>query len=120
MKLEENSQYTLTDIGIGVIILSIMEQHPKYEFTAEELRQANAYNAVYHERLSGGFGIAFAMNAAKRALLQEVVNSEENVRTSGGAFRAAMNAIEDGVPQDVTRMYEEAYADNAALDTSNA
>lgn len=97
-----------------------MEQHPKYEFTAEELRQANAYNTVYQERLDGGFGVASAMNAAKSAVLREVVNSKENVRTSGGAFRAAVNAIEDGVPQDVTRMYEEAYADNAPFDTSIA
>lgn len=97
-----------------------MEQHPKYDFTAEELRQANAYNAVYEERLSGGFGIASAMNAAKRVVLHEVVNSVENVRTSGGAFRAAANAIEDGVPQAVTQMYEEAYADNVAFDAANA
>lgn len=96
-----------------------MEKHPKYEFTAEELRQADTYNAVYQDRLIGGFGIASAMNAAKRAVLQEVVNSEENVRTSGGAFRAAVNAMEDGVPQEVTRMYEEAYDDNATFDTSN-
>jgi hypothetical protein len=97
-----------------------MEQQPKYDFTPEELHQANAYNAVYEERLSGGFGIASATNAAKRVVHQEVVNSEENVRTSGGTFRAAVNAIEDGVPQAVTRMYDEAYADNAAFDATSA
>lgn len=97
-----------------------MEIRPKYGFTAEEISQANAYNAVYEEKLSGGLGIASAMKAAKRAVLLEVVNSEENVRTSGGAFRAAVNAIEDGVPQAVSRMYDEAYADNAAFDATKA
>jgi hypothetical protein len=96
-----------------------MEQHSKYEFTAEELRQANAYNAVYRDKLSRGLGVGSAMNAAKHAVLHEVANSLENGRTSGGAFRNAKDDIEWGAPQDVARMYDDAYADNEAFDLSN-
>jgi hypothetical protein len=64
--------------------------------------------------LSAGFGVASAMNAAKSAVLRTVVNSPENVRTSGGAFRDTINAIENGVPPDVAQMYAEAYVENEA------
>ena len=95
-------------------------EHSKHRFTQEELRQANTYITAYDEKLNSGYGIASAMKAAKHIVLQEVVNSAENVQTSGGAFRAAVSAIEDGLPQAVTQMYDEAYADNVAFDAANA
>jgi hypothetical protein len=97
-----------------------MEIRPKYNFTVEKIRQANIYNTVYRDKLALNFGFVSAEIAARRAVLMSVVNSEENVRTSGSAFRDAETAIEWGVPYDVARMYDEAYADNAAFDASTS
>ena len=95
-----------------------MEIYPKYNFTVEEIREANVYNDIYQDKLARNSGFASAEIAAKQAVLKSVVNSEENVKTSGGAFRDAETAIGCGVPHDVARMYDEAYADNAAFDAS--
>jgi hypothetical protein len=95
-----------------------MEKQPRYNFSAEEIKVSNYYNAKFQGELDNGSSVVSAEIAAKEATLEWVVNSEENVRTSGGAFRSAKATIAWGVPHDVAHMFDEAYSDNIAFDAS--
>lgn len=99
-----------------------MEQYRKYEFSGRELEISDMYIGALEEERNKGSSSKTASRAAARSVLSAIVNSRENIQTYGGYYRWVQAIINEGVPERVMQMYEEAHADHElfSLDRSAA